>query len=280
MKKIKIPLGVIFTIIWLALLFIFAWALTFFAYNTAFLSFLGLVVFLPVKIINRRYLFMRAGILLIGIILLIATINISIGEVNRRIKTLSEKPREKSSLPVFSLRDKMGIYGLNAIMGVLAYPVYPEVSRETLMMIFPPPKRGVRVFHSNFPLHSEKIKDIITMFKADLLNRQSGEEFQVQKRIDWPIRDYCLGKKEARYALALNPSRISLAASRKASGWLIDVSIKVMVRYPQNSSVTLLSEPELKVEEGLFWILQQEGWLFPYTAEWKFTINTADKRMI
>ncbi len=275
-KKLRIPLVIILTIVSLAILLIFVWALLFSAYYTAFLSFLGLLVFLPVKIINR-HLLIRACILIIGIVLLIATVNISIGEINKRIKSLSEKPGDKSSLSAFSTRDKIGIYGLNVMMGALAYPVYPEVSKETLMLVFPAPKTGIRVFYSDFALHSEKMKDIIRRFIADLDNRQPGkQEFMFQKRIHWETRDYSPGKREARYALALNPSYISLRASRNPSGWFIDGSIKVKVSYPQNACVTLLSEPELKVEEGLFRVLQEEGWLFPYTAEWKFTINTAD----
>ena len=263
----------------LVILLILVWALLFFAYYSAFLAFIGLLVFLPFKIIKRRYLLKRVAILLIGIFLLITTINFPIGEINKRIKTLAEKTRDESSLSSFSVRDKIGIYGLNLMMGVFAYPIYPEISKETLMMIFPTPKSGIRIFHSNFAIKSQKIRGVLRDFKTDLISSQSEEELHTQKWIYWSIHDYGLGSREASYALALNPSYISLKASKVDSGWLIDISIKVKCSYPKKSYVTLLSKPELKVEKGLFWVLQQEGWLFPYTAEWKFRINSDDDRI-
>ena len=33
------------------------------------------------------------------------------------------------------------------------------------------------------------------------------------------------------------------------------------------------------LEEGLLWALQQEGWLFPYKAEWYWTIYSDDPRL-
>ena len=262
----------------LAVLIIFAWAILFGAYYSAFLAFLGLLVLLPVKITNQRYWIIRVSVFVIGFIVLIKTIHYPIVEVNNRINSLGQKPRNQSYLSSFSTRDKLGIYGLNVMMGLIGYPLYPEVSKETLMMAFPPPKNGIRVFNSDFAIYSDKVKAVIRDFKADLKDR-SGEEFQSVKRISWSTNEYSLGKKEARYALALNPSNVSLIASKKDSFWIIDVSIRVKIEYPKNCRVILLSKPKLRVEEGLFWVLQQTGWLFPYTAEWKFFINSNDSRI-
>jgi len=70
-----------------------------------------------------------------------------------------------------------------------------------------------------------------------------------------------------------------LIAVKQDSGWKIDVSLKVECKYPKNSKVRLISNPEFKIEEGLFWVLQETGWLNTYTAEWKFTINSEDSRI-
>lgn len=222
----------------------------------------------------------RAAVFLIGIILLITTFHVPVEEVNNRISILAKKPRTKRSLSSFSVRDKVGIYGLNLMMGIFAFPIYPEVSRETLMLVFPSHESGIRTFKSDFALKSQKIKNVIKNFRNDLIFRQSENELNARKRISWTVSDYTLGSKEARYALALNPSNVSLQALKKDSFWIINVSIKVKISYPQSCYVTLLSKPALKVEEGLFWVLQQEGWLFPYTAEWKFAINSDDDRII
>lgn len=278
MNKIRMPLTIIMSVLSLAVLIIFAWAILFSAYYSAFLALIGLLVFLPVKVTDRRYWIIRASVFVIGFIVLITTIHYPIVEVNNRINSLGKKPRNQSYLSSFTTRDKLGIYGLNVMMGLIGYPLYPEVSKETLMMAFPHPKNGIRVFHSDFAIHSDKVKAVIRDFKADLKDR-SGEEYQSVKRISWSTNEYSLGKKEARYALALNPSNVSLNASKKDSFWIIDVSIRVKIEYPKNCRVILLSKPELRVEEGLFWVLQQTGWLFPYIAEWKFSINSNDSRI-
>lgn len=279
MKSFKLPLIFAFALVSLILFFIFIWTVAFFSYYSAFLAFLGLLVFIPLKFNNKRYWLIRGSTFLIGIVLLITTIHIPIKEINNRIFTLSNKPRNTSSMSSFSVRDKVGIYGLNLMMGIFASPIYPEISMETLMMVFPAPESGIRTFHSSFAINSHKIRDVIAEFRNDLVKHEGKKKFNFQKRIYWSARDYSLGGEEARYALALNPCSVSLQASKKDSSWIIDAGIKVKCRYPQNAYVTLISRPELKVEEGLFWVLQQAGWLFPYTAEWKFTINSDDDRI-
>ena len=263
----------------LIVLMIFIWALLFFSYYSAFLALLGILVFLPIKLNNRRFWLIRATVLLIGLALLVTTIKIPIVEINNRISSLAKKPRSKGFISLFSTRDKIGIYGLNLMMGIFAYPIYPEISKETLMMVFPAPENGVRLFKSEFAINSEKIRNIIKEFNEKLISEKSSGDVKFNKRIFWNASSYSLGQKEPRYALALNPSDVTMTASKKDSVWSIDISLKVNCSYPRKSYVTLLSKPELKVEEGLFWVLQQAGWLFPYTAEWRFTINSDDGRI-
>ena len=43
--------------------------------------------------------------------------------------------------------------------------------------------------------------------------------------------------------------------------------------YRDHSYTTPLSVfPEIRVQEGLFWVLEKEGWIHPYTAIWKTSI--------
>lgn len=172
MNKLRIPLTIIMSALSLALLIIFAWAILFGAYYLAFLTFLGLLVFLPVKVTNRRCWIIRASVFVVGVIVLITTIYYPIVEVNNRINSLGKKSRNQSYFSSFSTRDKLGIYGLNVMMGLIGYPLYPEVSKETLMMAFPPPKNGIRVFHSDFTIYSDEVKAVIRDFKADLKDRR------------------------------------------------------------------------------------------------------------
>jgi hypothetical protein len=53
----------------------------------------------------------------------------------------------------------------------------------------------------------------------------------------------------------------------------------MQVRYPESAYVTLIGRPRLRVEEGLFWVLQNHGWLYPYTAEYRFSVYSDDPRL-
>ena len=131
-----------------------------------------------------------------------------------------------------------------------------------------------------FPINNKWcFQSFIKDFKNNLIADKSRKELKIQRRLSWSVTDYSFSRKEARYALALNPADISLKSSKKNSYWIIDIIIKVKIKYPQKSYITLLSKPELKIEEGLFWILQQKRWLHPYTAEWRFSIKSNDNRI-
>ncbi len=86
---------------------------------------------------------------------------------------------------------------------------------------------------------------------------------------------------EKRVALALNPFRIKAKARPADLGWKIEVSGWVRVRYPPKAKVKLFSflGKPFYFEEGLFWALQRQGWLFPYKANWSWTIYSDDPRL-
>ena len=147
------------------------------------------------------------------------------------------------------LSEKCSIYGLNIIICCLAYPFYPEISKESFLMCFPV-ESGQRIFYDDFFLQSAKVQDAL------LTGR---------KRVKWSINEYVLGKKEARYALALNPcSLTTIPISQKKVH-----KVEVNIHYPENSEVVLLDFPvRVTLQEGLFAYLQRIGWLYPYRAIW------------
>jgi hypothetical protein len=162
------------------------------------------------------------------------------------------------------------------MMGAAGYPLYPEASRETLLMMFEPGPLARRVFYSDFAIGSKRIRTQLQECR-DRLSR--GDTAAVQMRIVWDKSEYRLTDPEARYGLALNQTWLWLTPRRTAKGWLIDVRHDVGIEYPDSAYVTLVSRPRLRVEEGLFWVLQNCGWLHPYTAEWRFSIFSDDKRL-
>ena len=87
-------------------------------------------------------------------------------------------------------------------------------------------------------------------------------------RLAWPAKTYRLSfdplaYKEARIALALNGGFV-----RVENGKAI-VSIKIT--YPKQSYAPLIhinGIGTIGVEEGLYWVLQKEGWLYEGYVEW------------
>jgi len=232
---------------------------------------LAVVALLPFKI--RKQLYIKPRLILLGIMIFLSVslFEIAVNELNNRIAQLAAKPRNQDSLADFFLRDKIGIYGLNVIIGAVAYPLYPEAARETLFMIFKKPN-GIRIFESDFALGSVKIRKVLESFRENL-ETHPGDKAEFKKQVFWPLSDYAFGNEESRYALALNPVDVSILAIKRNSRWDMEVHLQVRCAYPRNSYVTLMTKPELKMEEGLFWILQQAGWLHPYLAEYHFHLK-------
>lgn len=187
-------------------------------------------------------------------------------EINNEIARLAEVS------PNLSTKEKIEIYGLNLLMGVAALPVYPEVARETLTLTIPNSSGKKRIFKSDFMLNSPQIKEELDKLYIDLQEYgPSNKNHFIEKRVSWPANAYSkLFSVEARAALALNPCLLTIEANYIAEdSWQISVSCLVDVSYPEKSYVTILDDPELRVEEGLFFQLQKNGWLHPYRAEWQ-----------
>lgn len=150
------------------------------------------------------------------------------------------------------VRQKFNIYGLNILMATLAYPLYPEVSMETLLLVFPDDD-GIRYFENGFFLNSR------------VVNKALAAATEKEWYLKWSVRDYRMGQSEARYALALNPCEMSRECSADECAY----QVKVRIEYPPECEVVLLEKPvQIRVEEGLFWYLQKKNWLFPYEAVW------------
>jgi hypothetical protein len=188
-----------------------------------------------------------------GCLIYIVSLPFSLMEYNKKIERFKADLEKGNKL---SIKDKFGIYGLNLIIGVVAFPIYPEVSKETLLLCIPNTRK--RIFNDGFFLQSNKIKQEIKKLKN--LNQESS------KIIFWNTNEYNIDHSEARYALALNPCTLKITKINTYE----EVSVSVKVSYPYKSTAILMTKPFfIRIEEGLFGYLQKEGWLFPFEAEWK-----------
>ena len=88
------------------------------------------------------------------------------------------------------------------------------------------------------------------------------ETYKAPTMLIWDAKDYMIGNSEARVALALNGAVLTKAGKK--------ISVRVPIKYPRNSLVKLL--PGIKVQEGLFWVLQEKGWYHTGEMTWNHTL--------
>jgi len=149
--------------------------------------------------------------------------------------------------------------GYLAMMAV-GYPLYPEISKEMWYMLFSSSEGKDIVFEDDFFLESKIVQKAI-------------ENYDGPQKLYWHPSHYNLGQSEARVALAFN------------GGWLYKdgdiVTVKMPCAWPQYSNyrdhsekTPLIAWPEVGVQEGLFWVLEEERWIYPYTAVWKAKLTS------
>ena len=173
----------------------------------------------------------------------------------QRLNHLSARPIELSE---FSWLNKVEIYTAYVLMNVLGAPLYPEIAKEGLYMLLPSSKGEEMTLESDFFLESRFIQNALDNYSGPV-------------RLAWPSSDYLLGNSEARIALALNTGILYIEDGK--------VKVSVLCTWPKQSDyrdhswttplVSVAGLPEIRVQEGLFWVLEQEGWIYPYTAVWE-----------
>ena len=152
---------------------------------------------------------------------------------------------ELNKIPIkvenFSTYNLVEIYVLGIVMSVLGYPLYPEVAVEHLSLMFR--EKGQR--QSDFFMEPKLVQRAIKNYEKPTL-------------LAWDNSAYMIGNPEARVALALNGAKLFKDGQK--------ISIEVPIKYPRNAIAPLL--PGIKIQEGLFWVLQEKGWYHPGVMIW------------
>ena len=170
----------------------------------------------------------------------------------QRLNHLSARPIELSE---FSWFNKVEIYTAYVLMNVLGAPLYPEIAKEASLMLLPSSEGKVKTFEDDFFLESKFIQNKLDNYSEPV-------------RLYWPFDSYVWAdgfKKytEARVALALNTGTLRIEDGK--------VRISVPCTWPKQGlvNVGIPGLLDIRVQEGLFWVLEQEGWIYPYTAVWE-----------
>lgn len=171
-----------------------------------------------------------------------------------RLNVLNNTPIETDN---FTTVNKIEIYILGLVASIIAYPIYPEIAYEHLQLYKP---GTLQTKHTDVFLKSSVVQKAIKDSRAK----------QKPIRLYWDTSVYSFHPSrywETRTALALN------------GAWLITdatgVIIKTPLKYPQKAYAPLIGF--IGIEEGLFWILQQEGWYYPKTLYWRIHENKSTK---
>ena len=182
-------------------------------------------------------------------VIIISCLVLIIGVVGvMRFNYLATKPINTNE---FSYFNKVEIYtGYLAVM-VGGYPMYPEAAIQLWYMLFPSSKYKEIVFKSDF-------------FKDSIVIKEAIKNYTSPKKLYWHPNNYNLGHPEARVALTFNGGILYIKGE--------EVIVKVPAAWPQHAKAPLIKFPKIVLEEGLFWILQKESWIYPYTAVWKYTL--------
>ena len=172
-----------------------------------------------------------------------------------RLNYLSQK---EIKLDNFSTFNKVEIYTAYILMNVLGYPLYPEISKEAMLMLNPSVRDKEIHFESNFFLESKVVKEAINNYSKPT-------------NLYWHPSNYVIGNPEARVSLTFNGAK--LIKENTTVKVVVPCSWPKWSNYKDKTYTTPLSVfPEIRVQEGLFWVLEQEGWIHPYTAIWKTSI--------
>ena len=174
----------------------------------------------------------------------------------KRFDHLAERPMDPAA---FSWFNKVEIYTGYLAMMIAGYPLYPEISTEMWYMLFPSSEDTEIIFEDDFFMDSVVVKNAVANYTEP-------------KRITWNPKHYNLGESEARVALTFNGGTLYMEGDQ--------VLVKVPCAWPQYSNYRDHSEktplvrwPEISVQEGLFWVLEEERWIYPHTAVWVAETN-------
>ncbi len=230
----------------------------------------------PFNINRRCSWFIRSTALTIIIVLLLLFPYKVLESTENRMRFLSDK-LVSEGIGGFGLGDKIAIYGAHIFMGMGGLITgYPEIAIETLSMIIP--SSGVRSWSSDFAMESPRIRKPLKRMVAQLeqLPLQTNEYALKKKRIAWPQYG-----SDTRVGFALNPVHLKATAKRIEGRWQIICKATVNIKYPPRTWLLLFSYAgrDIHFEEGLLWVLQESGWIFPYQGHWDWTVYSDDYRL-
>jgi hypothetical protein len=229
-------------------LFLIVWT---FCY-TLFVCYLLVAAFSACLIIFFLHKSKRQAIkfLLLGLFLFCVLSPFNLKQYNRRAEDFQNRINQKGEL---NTKEKIGVYGCLLMITVFDLIPFPEAAIQNYYLLFPA-KDGQRFFYDQSILKSPSIQ------RAVKLNKRGY--------IEWNRWNF-IHNKDFRYAMAFDPCTVTTTDKEGIK----EVTLTTDFGYRENYVTTHASNFlrglfTFRVDEGLFFYLQQKGWLHPYKAIW------------
>ena len=256
------------------------WLLVFDAPRLALAFLLLAAVLLPVGASRPRARF-AAVALLLGVSVLLRPVFAE--ELGDWLDHLAQQ-KDRDGARAFSFRDQIGVYGLNLVMGFGGYLAgYPEVADETISLAWPGAQ--VRTWASSFAMRSPQVREAVRKMVKGLPAADTAAIILPAQSVSWS--SYGFSEDLLRVALAVNcpfliegTGRREIDAKGSYGPWILELKGTARIAYPRRGFLPLGVRGNGKpwgLDEGLFWVLEERGWLQPYTAVWRWSLRADDQ---
>ncbi|WP_443938295.1 hypothetical protein [Pedobacter sp. MW01-1-1] len=189
---------------------------------------------------------------MIGFVL---TVPFNFFEYNKRSEEFQQRVNRNEKL---SIKEKCGIYGNLLVLSILNYSPYNQLSSQNFYLLFPK-KNKSEIFTSPDFLNKQTVHSLL---KSKVHNKVACEE----------IKNNYAGN------ISLTTFPDSCILKIREDGESKKAILLTECQYRQNHTIKKATDIlrgyfEFHINEGLFWYLQKEGWLFPYQSIWVADIN-------
>lgn len=173
-----------------------------------------------------------------------------------------------------SVVQRSTVYLLHSLAAAEQHLVgHPDSARALSSVMVPGPEK--RTFRSDHLMDSEGVRRRIALFAKRL--GSIGKSIAEVSMKDVPM-DIRLDPERTQHT---HHADLSAKARRTPRGWSIRATARIPMGYPRDHDlpVLTLSGSTLTIRETLFWALERAEWLFPYEAEWIWSVASDDPRI-
>lgn len=238
----------LFIIICTIFIFLFLWT---FCYSLhAFYLFLVTLIFATISFFRKKNRKFITITLLLGIILFIIFTPYNLKQYNKNAAAFQDKINQGYHL---QFKEKCAIYGTLLIITVGDIIPFPEASIQNFYLLFPKENK-TRIFYSDDFLQAPDIKKMMHLKgKNSVAWDKWGERFN----------------GNFRFAAAFDPCTLEITEEGNHKKAVLITNFNYRKNYTTlNANHILGGMFAFRIDEGLFWYLQHEGWLHPYNAVW------------